>query len=736
MPNIYGNSEIWGDLIVTGSFSILGSASSIETTTLVVSDTIIAIGHSQSGTPILDEGLMFVRGTGLTQAFIWDESDDTFALIGTNDDHTVVGDVNINSYSNLRVGGLTTSSFKLLTGAADGYILSSDSNGLASWQAPGTTPSLSQVLTVGNSTGTNNIIIPEPAYLAFTSSVHTLRLYATTLNANHSIVMPNKGGTMALIQDIPSPGISGSGTASYLPKWSTSSQLTNSGIYDNGTTICLGQTVSTVDTLLYLKETTSGIKTGIYTEVSGSIPNVGMSSHVGSSLGFGTGDYAVVGNIGSSTVNESYSFYGSNGGSNIFNSYVYYATNTSNSPTKYGFYGTITGVGLSTQNYGSRLVVSGASITNYGNWNTVSGTAATNFGTYLVVSQATNTNTGIEVSSSGGNEAYGAKLSVGSGTLNTYGNYIAVSGTQSTSRKIGTFAIIADSDGVGVHNMGTSIWCNGGYKNSGGYFAVGSGYGIPNGDIAVQGRVSSVLTSSQSLSIAVYANNEDDRFLSTAYGFQASVTSNSNTNYGLYVDVYGATTNYGIVVNQGSSVFNELGIDSDFRIEGMTESNLFFVDASSDNIGIATSTPNYRLQVSGTVSTTGFRMTNAASNGYILVSDASGNASWEVGYTNLSVDIDYSSTPTKTLSTTITNGLGPFTYEWTTEQNDVLGYNISGSTTSSSIQISTGSNYFSGVFMGPTSGQVYEALFKVKVTDAVGQVSSAYYKVMNWTPAA
>ena len=98
MPKIYGYTEILGDILVTGSFSVIGSASTINTTNLVVSDTIISLGHSQSGSPILDEGIMFGRGTGLTQAFIWDESDDTFALVSTNNDHTIIGDVNINSY--------------------------------------------------------------------------------------------------------------------------------------------------------------------------------------------------------------------------------------------------------------------------------------------------------------------------------------------------------------------------------------------------------------------------------------------------------------------------------------------------------------------------------------------------------------------------------------------------------------------------------------------------------------
>jgi len=133
MPKIYGYTEILGDILITGSFSILGSASTIYSTSLVVSDTIITLGHSQSGSPILDEGIMFSRGTGLTQAFIWDETNDTFALVGTNDDHTLIGSINIDSYSNLKVGGLTTSNITITNGAANGYLLQSDASGNAIW---------------------------------------------------------------------------------------------------------------------------------------------------------------------------------------------------------------------------------------------------------------------------------------------------------------------------------------------------------------------------------------------------------------------------------------------------------------------------------------------------------------------------------------------------------------------------------------------------------------------------
>jgi hypothetical protein len=120
---------------------------------------------------------------------------------------------------------------------------------------------------------------------------------------------------------------------------------------------------------------------------------------------------------------------------------------------------------------------------------------------------------------------------------------------------------------------------------------------------------------------------------SNNYGNFITVNGTGSNNYGTYIDSYSASSNnYGVVVNRGSSVFNESGGDYDFRIEGDTDQNLFFTDASTDNIGIGNNTPLYKLQVTGTVSTTGFRMTNGASNGYVLTSDGSGNATWTTDF--------------------------------------------------------------------------------------------------------
>jgi hypothetical protein len=50
----------------------------------------------------------------------------------------------------------------------------------------------------------------------------------------------------------------------------------------------------------------------------------------------------------------------------------------------------------------------------------------------------------------------------------------------------------------------------------------------------------------------------------------------------------------------GEVVFNDGGANYDFRIEGDTNANLFFVDASTDRVGLGTSSPSARLTIADT----------------------------------------------------------------------------------------------------------------------------------------
>lgn len=49
----------------------------------------------------------------------------------------------------------------------------------------------------------------------------------------------------------------------------------------------------------------------------------------------------------------------------------------------------------------------------------------------------------------------------------------------------------------------------------------------------------------------------------------------------------------------GSAIFNESGNDQDFRVEGSTDANLLFADASTDRVGVGTNSPTETLDVRG-----------------------------------------------------------------------------------------------------------------------------------------
>jgi hypothetical protein len=76
----------------------------------------------------------------------------------------------------------------------------------------------------------------------------------------------------------------------------------------------------------------------------------------------------------------------------------------------------------------------------------------------------------------------------------------------------------------------------------------------------------------------------------------------------------------------GSFVFNEAGADKDARFEGDTDANLLFLDASTDRIGIGTSSPSVKLEVAGG----DFRINRGATNSVVtatLETNMSGSSS-------------------------------------------------------------------------------------------------------------
>ena len=89
-------------------------------------------------------------------------------------------------------------------------------------------------------------------------------------------------------------------------------------------------------------------------------------------------------------------------------------------------------------------------------------------------------------------------------------------------------------------------------------------------------------------------------------------------------------------------------------------------------VGIGTAAPNAKLDVNGKTKTTNFQMTSGAANGYVLTSDVSGNAFWQLpnSFTGGTVNGP----------TNFTNGLTANTISATTYQNLPLDVFVTGGT--------------------------------------------------------
>ena len=101
----------------------------------------------------------------------------------------------------------------------------------------------------------------------------------------------------------------------------------------------------------------------------------------------------------------------------------------------------------------------------------------------------------------------------------------------------------------------------------------------------------------------------------------------------------GTDTTERMTVGSTETVFNQDANNYDFRVEGDTDANLLFLDASTDRIGIGTNSPAYKLDVNGTIG--GTSVTLGVMSGFGLDIVRSGSVFGNTVFTDLFGNITF-----------------------------------------------------------------------------------------------
>lgn len=100
LTGLDASMTVANDLTITGNLTVNGTTATIDATNTTIEDPLIVLNRGTTS-PGQDSGIVIDRGVNPNVAFIWDDSENEFALINTTETGTTTGNVSITSYATL-----------------------------------------------------------------------------------------------------------------------------------------------------------------------------------------------------------------------------------------------------------------------------------------------------------------------------------------------------------------------------------------------------------------------------------------------------------------------------------------------------------------------------------------------------------------------------------------------------------------------------------------------------------
>jgi hypothetical protein len=561
--------------------------------------------------------------------------------VGTNSPNTlftldVNGDTNVN-------GLLVSNNIQLLNGATNGYILTSDSLGNGTWSPNTSVTGLTfnttnYDLTVGTTSGdfTQNLGIlasdmtitggtynPSTGSASFTNNSGGTFTVTGFLTGYTDIKVSgftyNNANTITLLQ-----GDNSTLSASI----NIVTGLTSTGdVYINN--VRVGKGANSIPNNTVLGE--------------GALSFSGITSFGGSNIAIGS--YALHNNttggenvaVGTNTLRNNI-----HGDCNTALGALTLQFNTTGSYNLGVGYGALYFNTTGSYNTAIGQVALGAGllgIPQQGNYNTAIGRGS------LLQNTSGNTNTAV------GNESLRSNT-IGSNNVSLGHNSLYSNTTGSGSTAIGYFSLYSNttaSNNVAIGNNALRQNLTGIQNTAIGYFSL---YNNTNSNNTSLGFSTLQQNTSGSQNTGVGSStlqNNINGGSNTAVGYLASqLNTSASNNVSIGISAGRNTTTGGNNTSIGANALltntlgtsnTALGINADVTSNNLTNATAIGANAkvassnslvlgSNANVGIGTTSPTARLDVSGKTKTINFQMTSGATNGYVLTSDASGNGIW------------------------------------------------------------------------------------------------------------